>query len=334
MTFRKYDHVERLGHDEVEGLTLGNRIYVFAKLDGTNASVWFEPGGDEDGPHICCGSRTRTLSAEQDNAGFFAWAHDSAENEKRLWEVYRDHHNWILYGEWLVPHTFRQYREEAWRKFYIFDVYDNAKGEYLHYDDYAPVCLPLGLDIIEPMCVYKNPSDDQLQKEVENNSYLILDGGGAGEGIVMKNYDWRNRYGRQPWAKIVRNEFKEENRREFGVTEKGGAFQVECAMVEEFLTQSLVRKTRSKILFELYEKDIEAEVEVRPDPNAYEKGVKRVQERHRGQIIPQLLGTVFYEFVNEELWTALKKHKFPVVDFKKLRTHSVLQTKKHAPDLF
>ncbi|KKL61905.1 hypothetical protein LCGC14_2190600, partial [marine sediment metagenome] len=34
-----------------------------------------------------------------------------------------------------------------------------------------------------------------------------------GEGIVLKNYQWENRWGEQPWAKIVRNEFKEENKR-------------------------------------------------------------------------------------------------------------------------
>ncbi len=333
MLFRKYDHVERLGHDEVEGITIGD-VYVFPKLDGTNASIWFEPGGDEDGPHIRCGSRTRTLSAELDNADFWKWAHDSAENEKRIWEIYRNHHNWILYGEWLVPQTLKTYREDAWRRFWVFDVFDNDAGKYLSYEQYEPTIRGVGLDVIEPLCTYTNPSEEQLRKEVENNSYLILDGGGAGEGVVIKNYGWENRFGRQPWAKIVRNEFKEENRRAFGTTEKGGTFQVEAAIAEEFVTQALVEKTRAKILFTLYEADIEAGVEATPNVEEVKAGNARVQERHRGEIIPRLLGTVFYELVNEEIWTALKKHKFPVVDFKKLRIHSIVRTKQFAADLF
>ena len=36
-TFRRYDHVERLGHTEVEGIAVG-RAHVFPKLDGANAS--------------------------------------------------------------------------------------------------------------------------------------------------------------------------------------------------------------------------------------------------------------------------------------------------------
>ena len=43
MKFEKYQHVERFGTSEVEGIELG-RTYVFPKLDGTNASVWLEDG--------------------------------------------------------------------------------------------------------------------------------------------------------------------------------------------------------------------------------------------------------------------------------------------------
>jgi len=325
MTFRKYDHIERMGHDDVHELLFGE-VHVFAKLDGTNASVWMHEG------EVLAGSRTRTLSTEADNAGFYAWVLSmEAVFKELITDKFPDCH---IYGEWLVPHTFKQYREEAWRKFYVFDVRDNTQDRYLHYDEYAEMIMHYGLNVIEPMCIYTNPSEEQLTKETENNSYLILDGAGAGEGIVMKNYAWKNRYGRQPWAKIVRNEFKEENKRAFGTTEKGGEFQVEAAMAQEFLTQALVEKTKAKILFELFEQDIEAGVEVRPDADAVEEGYRRVQERHRGQLIPRLLGTMFHEFVNEELWMALKKHKFPTVDFKRLRSHVILQTKKYCPELF
>lgn len=337
MAFRRYDHVERLGHEKVEGIDVGE-VYVFPKLDGTNASVWFEDGG-EVGYYTVCGSRTRTLSSTSDNAGFWQWVH---MNQAPLWKVFNEGgKDWTIYGEWLVPHTVKTYREDAWRKFYVFDVYDTAKGKYLHYTEWEPTIKAAGLDVIEPLCIFTNPTPEQLQREAENNTYLILDGAGCGEGIVLKNYSWENTRGNQPWAKLVRNEFKEENRRAFG-TRETGHFQIEAAIAEEFCTQVLVEKTRAKITQELVNEDLDAGVEsfggVCPGSAEYFEQANlmatRAQERHRAKLIPRLLGTVFHNLVDEELWMALKKHKFPTVDFKRLRQHSILQTKKYAADLF
>ena len=329
MNFRKYEHVERFGHDEVENIDIGE-VYVFPKLDGSNASVWL---GDATSAgidyYVRAGSRNRELSLVADNAGFLKWC-DS--NEIKLFmPLFKDYPNWRLYGEWLIPHTLKTYREEVWRRFWVFDVHDGEK--YLPFEVYHPVLAELGFDVIEPLCVITNPSEDQLRKEVENNSYLILDGAGAGEGIVIKNYAWENRFGRQPWAKIVRNEFKEENLRQFGTTEKGGAFQVEAAIAEEFVTQALVEKTRAKIIIELLNEAQEEGIYTSEDIMKMTVH-KRIEEHYRGKIIPRLLGTVFYELINEEIWAALKKHKFPVVDFKKLRSHSIVYTKKYAKELF
>ena len=331
--FRKYDHVERLGNEEVESLTIG-KVYVFPKLDGTNASVWFEDEGELE---IKCGSRTRTVSADKDNAGFYQWCYTPINLSKFYDIVHSGGHEWTIYGEWLVPHTLKTYREDAWRKFYVFDVYDNEKERYLSYSQYAPIFKEVGMDVIEPLCIFTNPTDEQLQHEATQNTYLILDGAGCGEGIVLKNYNWENRFGRQPWAKIVRNEFKEENRRAFGTTEKGGKFQVEAAIAEEYVTLDLVSKTRNKIVTELMNQDDLTDgtyIKNLSDSTEYFKLRRIVEERHRGQLIPRLLGTVYYELVNEELWNAVKKHKDPTIDFKRLKAHSVLWTKKHAADLF
>ena len=58
MYFRKYQHIERFGTMEVEGIELG-LCYIFPKIDGTNSSVWL----GEDG-QIHAGSRKRELSLE------------------------------------------------------------------------------------------------------------------------------------------------------------------------------------------------------------------------------------------------------------------------------
>ena len=66
MKFRKYQHIERFGTDEVLGIDDGLN-YIFPKIDGTNSSVWLDEGV------ITAGSRNRELTLDKDNAGFCAW---------------------------------------------------------------------------------------------------------------------------------------------------------------------------------------------------------------------------------------------------------------------
>ncbi len=155
--FLKYQHIERLGSDEVEGILEG-RCYVFPKIDGTNASVWME---DDGLPHA--GSRNRELSLGNDNAGFCRWVKD---NWKEFMPLLAAHPRYRVYGEWLVPHTLRTYREEAWRKFYIFDVYDQETEAYLPYERYADLCAHylLPFPVIAPLEIVENATLEHLHK--------------------------------------------------------------------------------------------------------------------------------------------------------------------------
>lgn len=323
MTYRRYDHLERLGHDEVSGIELG-RVHIFPKLDGTNGVVFL----NLDGNRVCAGSRNRKLSEDVDNHGFRGWL-DSDDPKAVTLRDYVRNANFpaVVYGEWLIPHTLKTYRPDAWRRFWIFDVFDKHSGHYLSWDQYGPELIRRGLDVVEPLCTIVNPSEDQLRAQVETNTYLIANGAGLGEGVVIKNYAWRNRFGRQPWAKVVRNEFREEHRRAMGTPEKGGEFQVELAIVEEFVTPALVGKTRAKIVAALANA---TGVDLAADPNA----PMRVEESNRAKLIPQLLGRVFHDLVAEETWAALKKFDMPTIDFKKLSRATTARVKLLASDLF
>ena len=147
-----------------------------------------------------------------------------------------------------------------------------------------------------------------------------------GEGIVLKNYAWRDKFGRQPWAKLVRNEFKEDNRRAFGTPVLGEAFQVEVAIAEEHCSPALVGKVRGKIV---------AALAAEHGLDLMEPNTQRLIEHHyRGKVIPRLLETVYHDVVTECLWDAIKRHRDPIVDFKSLRRHCVRLTKTYAEDLF
>lgn len=300
MNFSKYMHVERFGNEEVEGVELG-KCYVFPKIDGTNASVWLEDGC------MAFGSRNRKLSPQSDNHCFVGANLLNVE----LSEFFKAYPTHRLFGEWLVPHTLKTYRDDAWNKFYIFDVctVDGDGHEYfLPYEDYQPILEKFKLDYLRPQVVVTQPTLEQLTRELEKNTFLIKDGCGFGEGIVIKNYGFYNKFNRQVWAKIVRNEFKEQNRDAFGVNILKGDKIIETEIVETFVTETLIEKTYAKLL---------------NDEGSWSN-----------KLIPRLLETVFYEVIKEETWEFLKKYKNPVINFKTLKSLTMEKVKHVKADLF
>lgn len=292
MEFIKYQHVERIGSIETSGIENG-MCYIFPKIDGTNSQLWWCNV-------LCAGSRNRQLELDNDNQGFMNWAVDQ-ENFYRFFEKYP---NVRLYGEWLVPHTLKTYQKDAWRKFYVFDV---MEGEYhLHYEFYQPMLDEFGIEYIPPICKVSNPSYDRLVAQLEKNGYLIEDGQGSGEGIVIKNYEYRNKFGRQTWAKIVKNEFKASHAK-VKVTELSETKIIEQDIVDKYVTKSLCEKEYAKI--------------------DNESGWS-------SKSIPQLLNVVYYCLITEESWNFIKEYKRPVIDYKRLYTFTINRVKELMPQLF
>jgi hypothetical protein len=290
--FRKYMHIERFRTVPVRGIELGE-CYIFPKLDGTNGSIWYEDG------QIKCGSRNRELSLEDDNAGFCKWVLEQ-ENIKLFFEKYP---NIILYGEWLVPHTLKTYQDTAWRKFYIFDVMDGDL--YLKYEDYQILMEKFNIDYVPAICKIKNPSYEKLVEQLEKNTFLIQDGHGTGEGIVIKNYNYANKYGKIIWAKIVKNEFKTKHQK-CDVAEITDKKMIEEEIASKYVTQSLVEKEYAKIALEGWE----------------------------SKKIPQLLNTVYYCLIQEESWNIVKEFKRPTINFTTLYTLCIQKIKELLPHLF
>ena len=78
MHYKSYQHVEKLGSKEVEGI-LNGRVYLFYKIDGTNSCVWLKDDGT-----LGFGSRRRELNMVEDNAGFMTAIMTQPENKKVL----------------------------------------------------------------------------------------------------------------------------------------------------------------------------------------------------------------------------------------------------------
>jgi len=294
----KYMHLERLGTSEVEGIETGF-CYVFPKLDGTNASVWWHEGAG-----LYAGSRNRVLTVESDNAGFCSWVYNNSAVFEGYFEKYPHH---ILYGEWLVPHSLKTYRDDAWRRFYVFDVFDTASGAFIHYENYKDQVAMSGLDYLAPIAIVRNGVTDHFLKCLDKNVHMIRDGEGVGEGVVIKNYSFQNKYGRVTWAKLITNAFKEDHHKAMGAPEIGGVV-IEETIAREFVTSHLIDKSVAKITLE--------------------------NDGWTSKMIPRLLGMVWHDLITEELWEILKKHKNPTIDFATLNRFCIMKIKETRNDIF
>lgn len=300
MEFKKYQHIKRYGDTEVEGIEIGE-CFIFHKIDGTNGSVWLNKYGE-----IKAGSRNRELSLDKDNKGFYAYV---LQNEN-IKSYLRKHPTHRLYGEWLVPHSLKTYRDDAWRKFYIFDVcVDKEDGgiEYLHYNVYKPLLEEFNLNYIPPIARVVNGDYEQFVKFLDNANFLVEDGKGKGEGIVIKRYDFYNQFGRQVWAKIVSNEFREKHAKTMGVPKINNQ-TIEEKILDEFCTTAFIEKEFAKLVNQKDEWD-----------NKY---------------IPELFGRIWYEFVNEESWNIVKKYKNPTINYKRLNNLLIQKIKRVKSELF
>ena len=298
MPYTKYQHVERLGSVEVDGLLFGT-VYVFPKIDGTNSQVWSVDS------EMHCGSRRRELSIDSDNAGFMSWA-ITQEGLKSLCEELGEGKH--IFGEWLVPHSLKTYREDTWRDFYVFDIYDEETESHIPFDVYEPLVKKHGVNYIPPLRIITNPKLETLQALLAQNQFLIKDGEGDGEGLVFKNYVFKNKFGRQTWGKLTTSQFKEKHAKEMGAPVVSDTKYVEQEIVEEFLDLETIDKVLANISSE--------------------------NDGWSSRLIPKLLGIVWYDFIRENCCDFIKKHKSPTIDFKVLNRFVVMKIKDLKKELF
>lgn len=300
MPFIKYQHVERYGTTETNGILDGvSTAYVFPKIDGTNGSIWMEEG------ELHFASRNREVSLDNDNQGFMDALHDN-DNLKAF---FTNSPQAILYGEWLVPHTLKDYAEDAWRNFYVFDVcyVEDGVFKYVPYEEYKGVLELYNIDYVPAYWTIKDADEDRLNSLLAQNTFLMQEGG-IGEGIVIKRYDFVNKYGRTVWAKVVRSDFKAQHRKAMGPQLINHKDTPEYKITDKFLTAAMVEKVYAKI-------------------------INDVGEWHP-KLIPRLLHTVYHDLVSEECWNWTVKLKNPTVNFSKLFQLCTATIKILKPELF
>ena len=302
MKFHKYQHIMKLGTDEVDGI-LDGAVYLFYKIDGTNSQVFLK----DDGETLGFGSRNKEITPENDNAGFALSITQNKELYNGLLAILKAHPNYIIYGEWLVPHTLKTYAQNAWRKFYVFDVLDESTRHYLPYpyDNMFKDCSQCS--VIPLICIMDHPTPDQVKEKLQQTGEFLC-ASGLGEGIVIKNYDYFNKYGDQTWAKVLTEDFlgKKKDLRSANREIKDGMAQnaTEHMIINKYLTDDHISKEYSKVC-EKY-------------------GETVLDPRHTYE----LLNRVFIEFWSDNWEIILNKMHFPTVNFKALKVLCDARTKE------
>lgn len=228
---KKYTSVIRMGHQDTEGVVkTGDYITVYEKLDGANASFTL------DGDVVAAFSRNNRLNEDNTLRGFYGFTRNIDPQQLTSGLTY--------YGEWLVRHKVDYGENEA--IFYLFDIYDEADHTYKSTDFVIAEAQRLRLAIAPILYAGPYVSFAHLQALVGRSALASTADGG--EGIVIKNVSFRDKYGRQTFTKMVSDSFRE--MRPQKAPRNPELTTLEADFADTFVTEGRVDKLLRKLVDE------------------------------------------------------------------------------------
>ena len=199
----------------------------------------------------------------------------------------------ILYGEWLIQHQ-EKYHPDAYDMYYVFDIENMVDDYYVYqpYEVYSEKLDEFKINYIPRLVKLENPEPEELYDFLEKATFL-KENDEAGEGIVIKNYGYKNKYGRQSWAKVIRSEFRKKKKERVMNSLKPVN---EHKFVDDCFTEHYCRKEMLKFLYE-----------------------KKV-EYWDSKFMKEFVETVFHELISEEFSDFLFTFKkLPTINFGTIR---------------
>jgi RNA ligase len=233
---KKFTDVVRLGHKNTIGvLAEGDNIVIQEKIDGANAS--FRRVGNE----LVAFSRNHQLSEENTLGGFYQFV---KELNIQIGE------GLIFFGEWTNPHKVKY--PEHQKKFFLFDIYDVTQGKYLPWETVKRVGQSLGLNLVPVFYEGEYKGFDHLQSFVGKTELGGMLGDiSTGEGIVVKNVDYTDRFGNQMYVKLVTDAFREVQKQKAPKDPK-----VEATQEQKFVDQTVTTARIEKFLHKFVDEGI------------------------------------------------------------------------------
>lgn len=269
--FVQYPKIHRLGVEENEGI-LDKEVFIQEKVDGANTSIWFEDG------ELKMGSRTRELTD-----GFNGFC-DYVRNHEGIRAFFEKYPNNRIFGEWLVRHTIA-YNELSYKQFYLFDVM-TPDGEWWTTREVELVAGNFGI-LYPQIFAFGKLSEDEIGEFVGKTNL-----GEKGEGVVIKRAGFVNKFGNHCYAKIVTQEFKEDNALVFGGNNKHSETYWEMFVVNKYCTLPRVQKVMNKLQ-------------------------PIIEERLDFKHTPRIAVTCYHDMLTEEVWEIASK--VPSLDFRQLK---------------
>jgi len=217
MEFKKYDKIYAIGHTENQDIfkNKSDEIIFQEKMDGANVRVYITKK-----KQIIFGSRTQQLTSDKgEDTNVEKNFRRCVNYVREKWEDIKNKNinisGYIIYGENMIKHTM-QYDWEKIPPFLGFDIYDIKTGKYLNYKDAKKIFKNLNLDMVPLIKVCKVKEIKEITEEdIPKSAYVSLSSQDQkAEGVVYKNYK------RQIMCKIVREKFKEKNKKVFGGNKK------------------------------------------------------------------------------------------------------------------
>lgn len=282
---KNYGKIFHIDKEESEWI-LNGICYIQEKIDWANLSVWMEDW------EIFVGSRTQVVWTDKIKQ-WFRWAVEYINNHQGIKDLFKslssEYSNIRLYWEWLVPHTITNYNPEAYNHFYLYDIEINDER--------------IDIEKVNDLAIIYNIHHPFLFGKINSPTKADLDKFSwvskiwpNGEGIVIKNPKFINKFGNFSYAKMVTEEFKEDNWVIFGNNTKT---DTEQDVVARYLDWERVKKIMNKI-----------------EQNEW----VNIEKKH----IWMILWMVRYDIITEE---ANNISKYWIVDFRRLEWLILKKTK-------
>lgn len=182
---------------------VGDIIQITEKWDGSNASIRY----DVETGKLVAFSRKLELSFDKTLNGFWNFVQSLNADD------YKDTPNYVIFGEWGVKNAIR-YNAESYGKWYVYDIYDVEKQEYLPQIEVKKFVEEHGLIYIHVLYEGEFISWEHCKTFCDSPAY-----GDKQEGVVIKNQTKLNNPNcRTPFVlKIVNDcfsEIKKDNHRQ------------------------------------------------------------------------------------------------------------------------
>ena len=234
MEQKKYHKIIRYGHKSTQDvLNKGDYIIIQEKIDGANASFAVING------ELKCWSRNRELNESNTLEGFYEWVQQNVQVQKLLEGV-------VYFGEWTAQHKVSY--EGYMKQFFLYDIYNLHLEEYVSFSMVRDEAKRLGLQLIPVFFEGEFESFEQLMSYVGRTDLGgKLKGKPTGEGIVVKNVNYRDEFGKQVFVKLVIDGFREIQRQKQTKDPKK-AFSEAESKVRECVTLPRVEKQVFKLI--------------------------------------------------------------------------------------